>query len=201
MAFFLFPPLQEVDRLGAQVARFNRHTDLDRVQEVAADVKHIRRDLNKCVEQAKLFNNREVLFGEEQTEYLKLQATIKEFEPFYQLWTNADDWLKVGGSRIAIVAPCCLSVAIPDMLSVLLGGVTSGMICVSGHPACWSLAVSMQWKTSWETDPFGELVPEDIEKCVQQVYGVMFKQSFVALHHLFTPFFGDCGCLVNFESG
>lgn len=118
---------KEVDRLGAQVARFNRHTDLDRVQEVAADVKHIRRDLNKCVEQAKLFNNREVLFGEEQTEYLKLQATIKEFEPFYQLWTNADDWLK--------------------------------------------------WKTSWETDPFGELVPEDIEKCVQQVYGVMFKQS------------------------
>ena len=43
-----------------------------------------------CKDKSKIFNIREVHFGREQTNYSKLQEMYKEFEPFYQIWSNID---------------------------------------------------------------------------------------------------------------
>ena len=41
---------------------------------------------------AKQFNARELMYGQEQTDYDRLARITKIFEPFAQLWIGVDDW-------------------------------------------------------------------------------------------------------------
>ncbi len=45
-------------------------------------------------EQAKVFNNREMLTGQAETDYTSIQIMNKEFLPYYNLWTTVDNWKK-----------------------------------------------------------------------------------------------------------
>eukprot|EP00670_Eutreptiella_braarudii_P009176 CAMPEP_0174308690 /NCGR_PEP_ID=MMETSP0810-20121108/1920_1 /TAXON_ID=73025 ORGANISM="Eutreptiella gymnastica-like, Strain CCMP1594" /NCGR_SAMPLE_ID=MMETSP0810 /ASSEMBLY_ACC=CAM_ASM_000659 /LENGTH=1420 /DNA_ID=CAMNT_0015416091 /DNA_START=64 /DNA_END=4323 /DNA_ORIENTATION=- len=84
---------KEVDRLSKLVAGYYKRTDIKKVVDIAADVKHINQQLLDCREKATLFNQREILFEKEKSDYFQLSAVIKDFEPYYSLWTTANDWL------------------------------------------------------------------------------------------------------------
>lgn len=45
-------------------------------------------------EQAKIFNNREMLTGLPDTDYSQIGLMIKDFQPYYNLWTTVDNWKK-----------------------------------------------------------------------------------------------------------
>ena len=45
-------------------------------------------------EQAKTFNNREMLTGLPDTDYSQIALMVKEFQPYYNLWTTVDNWKK-----------------------------------------------------------------------------------------------------------
>ena len=44
------------------------------------------------MEDAKKFNTRETLFEKETTDYSKLNNLIKDFQPYVNLWVNANKW-------------------------------------------------------------------------------------------------------------
>lgn len=41
-----------------------------------------------------MYNNREALTGNDETNYDNINLSVKEFEPFYNLWTTTDLWRK-----------------------------------------------------------------------------------------------------------
>jgi len=47
-----------------------------------------------AVETSKMYNNRESLTGNDETNYDNINSTVKEFEPFYNLWTTTELWRK-----------------------------------------------------------------------------------------------------------
>jgi dynein heavy chain len=59
---------------------------------VAAEVKRLQDELKSAEEQRALFNKREAIFGQEQTDYSQLAKITKAFEPFSGLWSTAQEW-------------------------------------------------------------------------------------------------------------
>jgi len=49
-------------------------------------------ELQASDKSAKVFNQRECLTGNEETSYDNINLMVKEYEPFYQLWTTCDLW-------------------------------------------------------------------------------------------------------------
>lgn len=72
----------------------HQFTDLSRLDQVAAHIRRIKRDLQECDEEARRFNSREALFGKDLTEYSSLTDVQKAFEPYCDLW-------EVRGHRIS----------------------------------------------------------------------------------------------------
>lgn len=63
-------------------------------EEVAAQAKEVWSKLNWCTENAKMYNNREALTGNDETSYDNINLSVKEFEPLYNLWTTTETWRK-----------------------------------------------------------------------------------------------------------
>ena len=85
---------ETIEDLSRVVGNFHTYTDLSKRDYLEEEVRHINEKLIKAVEDAKLFNSREVLFGAERTDYSMLKKIVEDFEPFYLLWTTAGDWKK-----------------------------------------------------------------------------------------------------------
>ncbi len=41
-----------------------------------------------------MFNNRQMLTGQDPTDYTKINDEAKKFQPFFNLWTTVDNWRK-----------------------------------------------------------------------------------------------------------
>ena len=82
---------ETIEDLSRVVGNFHMHTDLSK-RDVLEEVRNINDKLIKAVEDAKLYNSREILFGAEKTDYSMLKKIVDDFEPFYLLWTTAGDW-------------------------------------------------------------------------------------------------------------
>ena len=50
--------------------------------------------LQNAVDQSKVFNNREMLTGLPDTDYSQIGVMVKDFQPFFNLWTTVDNWRK-----------------------------------------------------------------------------------------------------------
>eukprot|EP00667_Euglena_gracilis_P000011 EG_transcript_11 len=84
---------KEVDRLAKIVAGFHKRTDIKKVADVASETRALNAQLLECREKATLFNQREGLFEKDKTDYVLLTNVLKDFEPYFALWTTAHDWL------------------------------------------------------------------------------------------------------------
>ncbi|XP_053154302.1 dynein axonemal heavy chain 1 isoform X2 [Hemicordylus capensis] len=86
--------LERLDGLQIAVAGFSAHSDITRAHEIANEARRIRKHLKDSQQMALLYNNRERIFGTPVTNYDKLNRMVKDFQPFYDLWTTASDWLR-----------------------------------------------------------------------------------------------------------
>ncbi|KAJ3087451.1 Dynein heavy chain 1, axonemal [Quaeritorhiza haematococci] len=85
---------ERINQLGVIIYEFSKHTDLDRIGEIVAEVHKVSMELKECQNLAALFNSRERLFNMEVTHYDELQQHVKDFEPYKSLWLTASDWFK-----------------------------------------------------------------------------------------------------------
>uniref|UniRef100_A0A8C5QQJ6 Dynein axonemal heavy chain 1 n=1 Tax=Leptobrachium leishanense TaxID=445787 RepID=A0A8C5QQJ6_9ANUR len=86
--------LERLDSLEMVVAGFSAHVDINRVHEVANEVRRVHKQLKDSQQSAQLYNNRERLFELPVTNYDKLLKLVKDFQPFRDLWTTASDWMR-----------------------------------------------------------------------------------------------------------
>ncbi|EQC40888.1 hypothetical protein SDRG_01953 [Saprolegnia diclina VS20] len=80
--------------LHQEVDGFKQYTDLARVEQVFKYVVNIEQKIIKADEDARLFNSREGLFGQEMTDYEEISRIRRDFEPYATLWKTANNWLK-----------------------------------------------------------------------------------------------------------
>ena len=67
--------MQGLDRLDKIIHGFDKHTDFGKVRDVAAEVRKIQIELKDAEEKRALFNKREVIFGQEQTDYSQVHIS------------------------------------------------------------------------------------------------------------------------------
>src|SRR5690606_28176749 len=84
----------EIEKIEKVVAGFSKHHDLSRVAEVAHEVQVLLQQIKEAQKAAKDFNNKEMLFGVEITEYKQLTRIVRNFQPYADLWLTAYDWTK-----------------------------------------------------------------------------------------------------------
>ncbi len=82
----------QIEEIEKVINGFHQYKNLA----VHADVSKIARTINEQLkshnEKARLFNSREQLFEESQTDYAIIGQLVKQFQPFSNLWLIADDW-------------------------------------------------------------------------------------------------------------
>jgi len=65
---------------------------MENFEDIAANARDVKAKLDWSLENGKMYNNRECLTGQDETNYDNITATVKDFEPFYSLWTTTDQW-------------------------------------------------------------------------------------------------------------
>ncbi|CAM4703272.1 unnamed protein product [Lepidochelys kempii] len=86
--------LERLDGLQLVVAGFSVHMDITRAHEIANEARRVKKQLKESQQMALLYNNRERIFGLPVTNYDKLSRMVKEFQPYWDLWTTASDWIR-----------------------------------------------------------------------------------------------------------
>eukprot|EP01060_Flectonema_neradi_P033948 TRINITY_DN5821_c0_g1_i1.p1 TRINITY_DN5821_c0_g1~~TRINITY_DN5821_c0_g1_i1.p1 ORF type:complete len:4165 (+),score=795.81 TRINITY_DN5821_c0_g1_i1:69-12563(+) len=85
--------VKDMDQLSRRVGGFYKKTDIKKVSEIAAEVKELNKKLEEAKAKAQNFNHRETLFHREKADYGSLYQVCKDFQPYADLWTTADNWL------------------------------------------------------------------------------------------------------------
>jgi len=85
---------ETLDNLAITVGGFAAFDDLNRYEEIAVDVESVNQRIQDCIEQSRLFNQREFLVGKEQKDYSRLQQMSKDFQPYSNLWLTTRQWFK-----------------------------------------------------------------------------------------------------------
>jgi len=70
---------ENIENLERTVQGFSAYKDLNKFEETAVDVESINQRLRDCIDQAKLYNQREYLVGKDLKDYSRLQGLNKEF--------------------------------------------------------------------------------------------------------------------------
>uniref|UniRef100_A0A8B9M6P2 Dynein axonemal heavy chain 1 n=1 Tax=Accipiter nisus TaxID=211598 RepID=A0A8B9M6P2_9AVES len=98
-----FRKIQVMDQNGFQdkleemqltVGGFSIQVDINQARELANKARDIRKQLKELQNLAILYNNRERIFGMKVTNYSKLSRMVKDFQPYYDLWTTVSDWMQ-----------------------------------------------------------------------------------------------------------
>jgi len=85
---------ENVDNLEKTIQNFSQYQNINQHAEVAKAVESINESMKLYIEEAKKYNTREGLFGQEATDYSKLAQMAKEFLPFSNLWLTTTNWFK-----------------------------------------------------------------------------------------------------------
>lgn len=80
--------------IAGKASGFTAFSDINQFEEISNNAREIYGKMTWAVEQAKTYNNRENLTGQEETNYDNINLALKDFEPFYNLWTTTDQWRK-----------------------------------------------------------------------------------------------------------
>ncbi|KAM0726282.1 Dynein axonemal heavy chain 1 [Formica fusca] len=85
---------ERINTLVGNVTNVALQTDINRILEMAIEVKRIWKMVKDCQESSLLLNERQKLFGMNVVRFEQLDQLMKEFEPYQILWITASDWLK-----------------------------------------------------------------------------------------------------------
>lgn len=84
----------ELTQLETTISTLSQYQDINQSQEVAEMLRTTHKKMLDAHKRAKKFSNRERLMDLNETDYSYLQQLSKEYEPYYSLWTTADDWFR-----------------------------------------------------------------------------------------------------------
>ena len=84
----------KVSEIQSKVTGFTQYADINNFEEISGFAKEIQAKLQWAVDNAKIYNNREALTGNDETNYDNINLAVKEFEPYYNLWTTTEVWMK-----------------------------------------------------------------------------------------------------------
>ncbi|XP_011707083.1 PREDICTED: dynein heavy chain 1, axonemal-like, partial [Wasmannia auropunctata] len=84
---------EKIDTLMRNVTNVTLQTDINKVHEIAIEVKRIWKMMKDCQESGLLLNERQKLFGMDVVPFEQLNKLMKEFEPYQTVWITASDWL------------------------------------------------------------------------------------------------------------
>ena len=85
---------ERLNQLNNVVSDFAKHHDLERINEIVAEVARVVIEIKECTNNAHLINSREKLFEQNITVYEEIGSLAKDFEPYKAFWTTTADWLK-----------------------------------------------------------------------------------------------------------
>ena len=84
--------LHKLTELQNEVTAFDQHFEFDSYEEVAVKARALQDKLTAATNQAKLYNKNESLTGIEETPYDDIKESQQMFTPYFELWTNIQDW-------------------------------------------------------------------------------------------------------------
>ena len=84
----------ELATLETTISTLSQYQDINQSHEVSEILRTIHKRMQDSLQKAKKFANRERLMALNETDYSYLTQLAKEYEPYYNLWTTADDWFK-----------------------------------------------------------------------------------------------------------
>ena len=84
----------ELAQLETTISTLSQYQDINQSHEVSEILRTIHKRMQDAHQKAKKFANRERLMALNETDYSYLTQLSKEYEPYYNLWTTADDWFK-----------------------------------------------------------------------------------------------------------
>ncbi|EFC47930.1 hypothetical protein NAEGRDRAFT_78559 [Naegleria gruberi] len=84
--------MKELESITKVVSGFSKHRDILSVAEVAKEVKTIQKQLQDFQDRARKNNQKEILFGMDITEHTQLNAIVKQFQPYADLWLTVDNY-------------------------------------------------------------------------------------------------------------
>ncbi|OXB71582.1 UNVERIFIED_CONTAM: hypothetical protein H355_004177 [Colinus virginianus] len=81
--------LQDLENLVEVVSHYD---DMTQMEEINSTVLTVSERLSASVQLAKLYNDKELLFGTAVTDYSRVQRLVKELEPIANFWSTAFAW-------------------------------------------------------------------------------------------------------------
>ncbi|XP_072745723.1 dynein axonemal heavy chain 1 [Anoplolepis gracilipes] len=85
---------EKINTLVGNVTNVALQTDINKIFEMAIEVKRISKMIKDCQESSLLLNERQKLFDMKVVPFEQLDQLMREFEPYQILWITASDWLK-----------------------------------------------------------------------------------------------------------
>ncbi|XP_025927284.1 dynein heavy chain 1, axonemal [Apteryx rowi] len=85
---------ERLEGMQLSVGGFSIQVDVSRAHELANEARRIRKQQKELQNLAILCNNRERIFGMPVTNYGRLSRMVKDFQPYYDLWTTVSDWMR-----------------------------------------------------------------------------------------------------------
>lgn len=85
---------KKIEELGRDASAFAQRTGMtnDVIAKNAADVKKIQQKIKKYQDDVAKFNNQELLFKAQVSEYGELKRIVRDFQPFANFWTTTHEW-------------------------------------------------------------------------------------------------------------
>ncbi|NXX96308.1 DYH1 protein, partial [Centropus bengalensis] len=85
---------EKLEEMQLTVCGFSIQKDVNQAHELADSAREVRKQLKELQSLAILYNNRERIFGMKVTNYGRLSRMVKDFQPYYDLWTTVSDWIQ-----------------------------------------------------------------------------------------------------------
>eukprot|EP00759_Apiculatamorpha_spiralis_P039812 PhF_6_TR38625/c0_g1_i3/m.57616/K10408/DNAH; dynein heavy chain, axonemal len=96
---------KELDRITREMSVFFQESNFEKVDEYATRAKKLDASLKAITSSVELLNQREVLFGLDESHFKQLAEATKVFQPFLSVWTTASEW--VGRYPMYLDGPFC----------------------------------------------------------------------------------------------
>lgn len=88
----------ELDKLSHEISVVSKYTDMQQSDQYAQEIRRIAKSIESAEQTARTYNARQVIFGQDLTDYGRIAELKRTFEPFALLWPNVDNWLKLKAS-------------------------------------------------------------------------------------------------------
>ena len=85
---------ESLENLDKTISNFHQYSNLNHHEDVATTVKEINESLKQYETQARQYNQHEMLFGLELSDYSKISVMAKDFQQYSNLWLTANNWFK-----------------------------------------------------------------------------------------------------------